>query len=454
MISLRLRLALSFGVLSWVVVAASGTVLYFGTSHTLESSFRREMSNTAKVLHHRVNEDHEPIDKELLDVGEHMSVRVLDAVGATLLESEGLSSKLAFHWIPRATEDEVWCEDPHLLRMGYRLIGIRMPRGWILVFGSMHTERAVLKQFRHGFYVIQAIAPLLAGFLGYLALGLGLSPLRRLTEQARHIRPSNLGQPLVLETLPKELWGLGTALNESMASLAQAFAQLAELNGDLAHELRTPLHALRMELEGILETLPHDSPFEDRLVAAVECVDHLRRVISQMLHLARTEDPSVALRIHPLEAEAFLDQAVMPFLPMAEERGMSLTHAAPRGFFLSGDGTLLRRAVHNLLGNALRYGRDSGIVSVRIYPDGAGAILEVEDDGPGMNPADLAKVGRRFLRMEGARERSKGGTGLGLAIVQGIAERHGGRMELHTPSGGGLLARLVLPDTKPKSLPE
>lgn len=445
MISLRLRLALSFGALTWVVLAASGTALYLGTSHALEQSFRREMVNTARVLQHRVDEDHEPINKELLDVGEHLSVRVLDESGAKVMESRGLSSKVAFDWHPPKDAPEGWCEDSSLAKGGYRLLATRMAKGWILVFGAMHSERAVLKQFRHGFYVVQALAPLLAGLLGYLALRRGLSPIRLLTEQARRIRPSNLAEPLVLSALPVELRALGAALNESMSSLAQAFTQLGQLNGDLAHELRTPLHALRLEMEGMLGVLPPGSPLEDRLVASMECVEHLRRVIGQMLHLAQAEDPSLALKLDNLEAESFLEQATMPFQAMAEDRRISLTQEAARAYSFTGDATLLRRALHNLLGNALRYTSEGGRVWIRIFPEGETTILEVGDDGPGMSPKDLARIGRRFLRLEDARERDKGGSGLGLAIVRGIAEQHGGRMDLLSQPAMGLRVRVVIP---------
>ncbi|HEU4950481.1 MAG TPA: ATP-binding protein, partial [Holophagaceae bacterium] len=182
----------------------------------------------------------------------------------------------------------------------------------------------------------------------------------------------------------------------------------------------------------------------ERLGAAVESLDHMGALVEQMLFLARAEDPATALSLDSLDLSLTLSEAVRPFEPLAEERGLELLVLAPGGLTLRADPILLRRALHNLLANALRHTHEGTISLTAGEQDGA-IWIEVRDTGEGIPPGLLPRLGQRFLRGDESRDRASGGTGLGLAIVQSILRLHGGRLEVASEPGKGTRARLVFP---------
>jgi len=242
-----------------------------------------------------------------------------------------------------------------------------------------------------------------------------------------------------------ELAPLAGALNGALARLEKAFSRLSELNADLAHELRTPLHALRLEIEDLLGRPGLPEPVPERLGAVMESLDDLGATIEQMLTLSSLEDPSTELALESLNAGELLARALAPFESLAEEAGVGLIAEAEAGLVIQGDRLLLRRALHNLLANAIRHSPAGSHIHVRSRNEGGRAVLEVADQGEGMPEALVAQVGRRFLRRDASRTGRTGGSGLGLAIVRSIAELHRGSLEVLSQEGAGSTFRLLLP---------
>jgi signal transduction histidine kinase len=231
-----------------------------------------------------------------------------------------------------------------------------------------------------------------------------------------------------------------------VAKAINAYNAMTKLNADFAHELRTPLQALRLEVESLAQD-PRVADLEDRLGVVAASLDQVLALSEQMLFLARAEDPATRIQKVPLAAAVFLRDALAPFEALAEEKGVRLELLGEPAVTIWADPILAARAVRNLVSNALRHAPDQSRITISAEPEERAGVICIADQGPGMDPDLLQRVGQRFLRSDSARSKGKGGTGLGLAIVQGIMNLHGGQLELRSAPGTGTQARLRFPIT-------
>ena len=281
---------------------------------------------------------------------------------------------------------------------------------------------------------IAAAAPLVALGLWWI-IGLSLAPLRRVT-QAASARGVDSLAALPDEGLPQELQPLVGAFNGLLGRLAAAFEAQRHFVADAAHELRTPLTALKLQL-GLLQGTPA-GPEQDQAIARLRAgVDRATHLVGQLLALARAE-PGAAAPMADLDLAEVARQALADAEPLAARAGARLAIDAPAPVPIHGDAQALRSAIGNLLDNAVKYGGRQ--VMLAVHGDGSGGWrVRVDDDGPGIAPAQREQVFGRFQR--GA-ARDSDGSGLGLAIVQAVAKRHAATVELSTGPRGGLAVAL------------
>lgn len=445
--SLRVHLALGFAVVITLLVGGSGLFLYSSIRHIIYAQVHREYTNAARLLLHKLEEDHLPIDKEVLDVGDHFMVRLTDLSCRTLVETPGMERKFPSLCVLDRKESWIWSNGPNTVERSPRTLLVRHQAGWIQLSRDLRPEESLLKRFFQSFMVVLVASPILGGGLGYGLVMLGLRPLRYLEKEAGNLRPENLEVRIDTTGLPAELIPLSTALNQSIARLESAFRRLGELNSDLAHELRTPIHSLRLETEGILASGGLTETTEEQLAGMMGTLDHMAALIEQMLFLARWEDPATQVEMSPIPVLALLLAAREPFEPLAEESQITIQVEADPELQVVGNGTLLRRALHNLLANAIRHSTPGGVVSLRAVPGKKGLALTVLDHGEGIPPQFLATLGQRFARTDLSRSRKRGGAGLGLAIVQGIARLHGATLHIQSEEGVGTVAQITFPRT-------
>jgi two-component system, OmpR family, sensor kinase len=267
------------------------------------------------------------------------------------------------------------------------------------------------------------------------------------TAQAIALRTPESLDPIEPEAVPEEVQPLVDSLNGLLGRLGTALTQQRRFIADAAHELRTPLTALRLQLQ-LAERARDDA---ERQKAHADLRDGINRavhVVEQLLTLARADPEAGSAARGPVDLMELAQAVAHEYEAPASDRGVKVElemRDAP--LVVHGDRGSLRTLLSNLLDNALRYGRSGSggdSISVRVRREGAAAaLLEVEDRGPGIAPAERERVFDRFYRGERAGE---GGTGLGLAIVRQIAQAHGGSVVLGEGSGGkGLLVRVTLP---------
>jgi signal transduction histidine kinase len=270
-------------------------------------------------------------------------------------------------------------------------------------------------------------------------VGSGLKPLRRIAGEVQRRNVDSLA-PIATEQLPREVAPLVGELNRLLMRLNAAFQVQRAFVADAAHELRSPLTAVRLELQ-LLDRAPDDAAGREarqNLGAAVERAIHL---VEQLLTLARSEPRHAATELSRIELERAAEDGIADAHSLALTRNIDLeleSQPAP----VQGDREALRTLVRNLVDNAVRYTPAGGRVRVSTRGGAEGATLEVTDSGPGIPPADRERAFDRFYRRANSPE---GGSGLGLAIVKAIADRHGAKVRLDDAPGGGLKVTVGFP---------
>jgi signal transduction histidine kinase len=268
----------------------------------------------------------------------------------------------------------------------------------------------------------------------------GLLPLRFVTTEVQRRDVQTLA-PLGTANLPREIEPLVGELNRLLERLRLAFSAQRAFISDAAHELRSPLTALRLQLQLLDRATDEKGRAEarERLGAGVERGIHL---VEQLLALARSEPQEAALSSGTVDLSAAAAAGVRDAHDLALTRNIDLGLSATADLKIMADPESLRALVRNLLDNAVRYTPPQGTVRVQTRATENEALLEVIDNGPGIPPEERERVFDRFYRRAAAHE---SGTGLGLAIVKAIAERHGARVTLGTASGGGLYVTVAFP---------
>ena len=239
----------------------------------------------------------------------------------------------------------------------------------------------------------------------------------------------------------KKLRPCSKQLNRLLARLEVAFGAQRAFVADAAHELRSPLTAVRLQLQ-LLDRAPDEEARRTaraELGAAVERAIHL---VEQLLALARSEPQDARLELQAVPLEAVAAEAIRDTHALALAKQIELQLSAEPEAVVRGDPEALRTLVRNLVDNAVRYTPAGGQVRVRTRREASGAQLQVSDSGPGMPPTERARAFDRFYRRANS---PAGGCGLGLAIVRAIAERHGARVMLDEAPGGGLQATVAFP---------
>jgi len=283
------------------------------------------------------------------------------------------------------------------------------------------------------------LLPIMIAFVAWIVRR-GLLPLRDVTAEVQRRDVRSLA-PLVIDDLPQEIEPLAAELNRLLARLDEAFAAQRAFIADAAHELRSPLTALRLQLQ-LLDRAPDAAArrtAQDSLGAAVERAIHL---VEQLLTLARSDPGESAGGFERLDLAAAAAQALTETHALAESRHIDLSLEREGDVPVRGDRDALRTLARNLVDNAVRYTPSGGSVRVLCHAEAAGAKLEVIDTGPGIAAADRARVFDRFYRRANANET---GTGLGLAIVKAIAARHGAQIVLDDAPSGGLHVTVSFP---------
>jgi two-component system, OmpR family, sensor kinase len=289
------------------------------------------------------------------------------------------------------------------------------------------------------FLVVGAAALVAALLAGYLLAARTAAPLRRFAATAAAVDGGDLSPRIVTDPASAtELRVLADSFNHMLDRLDDAFARQRGFVSDASHELRSPLTAIRGQIE-VLAREPDPDAAAVRRVEAVTLAElrRVERLVEEMLALARL-DEGVGPARRELDAAAFLREVVD-----AAPGGARLGELS--GGWIEADPDMIARVIRNLIENARRHAGSAGAVSVSSAAAEGRLRVSVDDDGPGIAPAERERIFDRFHRSDAGRDRSSGGSGLGLAIARSIVDAHGGEIRATESPLGGARVSFDLP---------
>tara|TARA_R110001599_G_scaffold418_2_gene1816 strand:+ start:73 stop:1383 length:1311 start_codon:yes stop_codon:yes gene_type:complete len=299
-------------------------------------------------------------------------------------------------------------------------------RNWIIT-----AERTDLRYRLAESVISHAILPILlsiplAGLLIWLIISHGLKPLRMLSQQLKNKQADDLS-PVVLPELKSELQQVNQSINALMSRLEVALNREKHFTADAAHELRTPISALKIQLHNLEEDISPDNEAFQQLRAGVDRIQHL---VEQLLSLYRSTPEQLAHNFCRIDLHQ-LAQDVIAELHTKFETKQQIAELAGQACMIEGDPFALTTLLQNLLNNASKYTPPGGHILVTVSTEGHLAYLKVEDSGPGIAPEDYDKIFKRFQRLNNKPDGSTTpGCGLGLTIVRNIADLHRARIEI------------------------
>ncbi len=342
-------------------------------------------------------------------------------------------------------------ENYHLLQQSFPA-GKRAPP--LIVRVGVRRDRVDADIWRLTEWMLTAFALILvvAPLSGYWLAGRATRPLATILQTTARLHPDNLSERLPLRGSGDELDQLSATLNGMLDRLAAHLEQQRTFVANAAHELRSPLTAMRTALEVSLERNRSPAEYRELFADLIEECTGLGNLINHLLLLAEG-DAGLLHAEGRVRLDDLVQRSVDMFQGIAEQRGVSLQVQTPDPVTVRGNRVHLREVIHNLLDNALKYTPEGGSVSVELNaPPGSSRVqLLVRDTGEGIPPDDLPKVFERFYRVDKSRQRSQptAGSGLGLSICQAIVHAYGGQISIASTLGRGTTVTVSLPACEP-----
>ena len=310
-----------------------------------------------------------------------------------------------------------------------------------LVMDTAHHAQ-FLSKLRNTLMVYAVLATVLSGGLGWLAAYQGLQPLRAMRRRAAAVSGNQLHERMPEQSVPVEMAELAAELNRMLDRLQQDFDRLQEFASDLAHELRTPISNLLTQTQVTLSSTRDNATYRDTLASNAEELQRLARMVSDMLFLAKTERGVDLPNKERFDVADDIRALGDFYEAVADEKKVTLDMQGQG--VIDGDRLMFRRALSNLLSNALRHAPAGTEVRVCVTQTPQSTEVAVENNGPDIDPQALPRLFERFYRADPARAHTTEGAGLGLPITQAIMQAHAGHVTVESGAGRTVF-RLVFP---------
>jgi heavy metal sensor kinase len=452
-LALRTKLTLSYTAILVVLLVALGLAYYRVLSQQLDADATAEVHEVTSGLHGYLQfeqglpvldyDRNDPDEVSFVDrVGRYFQVYNA-TTGDLLLQSPALGP-LGLQYTPaevRAFRDHPGIEDVLTdngrIRFSNSVITSEHDATYLLQVGvRLAAVDNALRRFVNLLLWSGPVCVVVAVVAGRWMAGRALAPLVRLASASRDIDIADLGRRLPRRGAGDELDHLADAFNETLTRLAQAVGDMKQFSAALAHELRTPLAAMRGEAELALLQARSPEDYRRTLSSQLEELDRLARLITQLLTLARAEAGEIPVALQTVDLASIANGVVQSLAPVAQARGVAMSSESAGEVRVIGDAGWLERLLIALIDNAIKFTEPNGRILVRVAHDGARAILEVRDTGIGIRADVLPHVFERFYQADPSRS-GAGGAGLGLSLARWIALRHGATIEAASTPGQG-----------------
>ena len=462
--SLRFRLIWTHAVVVAAVVVCIGLIRYQLSSNRSELRFDQTLANDAQffVSHFRFENNQFSLSTGGLSTRSALAIQelehyfvVTDLKGGVLYEdrhnrfirvmlSEG---KLSGILRQQSGYGQVAAEDGSV----YRFFSIPMPAGGlprpavIHIGRSLELQKGVMREYLLLYiYSVPLILVVLVA-LGWYFAGRALKPFEEITRTAEKINYENLNTQITSTHKEQEVQRLVQSFNAMVSRLNKSFNQMRKFNADVAHELRTPLSILQGETEIALRSASLPEEIRSVLISNLEELDRLTRIVNDLLTLSEAEAGRQVLVKEPVCVGDLLEDLVDQMRLMASDRNLVMDIRCAPDLWINADKLWIRRAILNLLDNAIKYSKESGPIDVSAIKENSMIRIGVRDSGIGIRNEDLPYIFDRLYRADPARSRGSGGVGLGLSLVKWIVEAHQGSIRVESNPDIGSLFEVFIP---------
>ncbi|WP_298171848.1 heavy metal sensor histidine kinase [Acidithiobacillus sp.] len=459
--SIAVRLTLWYALLSILLIAAAGSTLYWVLAAQLRQADSQILASKIHAVHSALS----------LRAGNTKALRRETQLEASTIRGvfiwvsrppDGIIARgrdfnplldgpRPFTKSPGTLKEKEWKwkihDHAHYLIMAQRFAD--NPPTTIYVAISTTQNEQFLAIYRQALLLVIALALLAAVAAGYLIARRAMRPVTRLAEIVDELGAGQLHRRVADEPWPSELRTLATNFDRLLGRLETSFNRISRFSADIAHELRTPLHILRGEAEIALSRGRSPADYQACIASAMDEYGRLSRMVDALLFLARAEQPDAQLDKPLLDSREEVAAVCAFYQAMADELEIALVNQAIGP--VAANSGLLRRALGNLLDNALRHTPAGGLISIQTAVQPSVRQIIVSDNGTGIAPEDLPHMFDRFYCADAARLRQGQGTGLGLAIVRSIMQLHGGKAALQSALGRGTTVTLSFPIIPPET---
>jgi two-component system heavy metal sensor histidine kinase CusS len=427
--SLAARLVLLFVLGSAVIMAGAGYALYHALGMRLAANELAEVTGKTQAVE-RLLADIDSLaalEKHLdrfrdLAVGHpHLSVGVAASGRWLMALPEAVGASRERSWLVRRVTRDL----------------PRSPGITAEVTLAMETTetRALLREHAAAAALVAVLGTIASALLAWFVARRGLAPLAQVAARAEQVTAQRLGARLDLADAPLEVLGLGDSINRMLERLEESFRALEQFSADIAHELRTPLNNLLLQTQVTLSRPRQSEEYREALHSNLDELERLQRMVADMLFLARADRGMIELNAEEIDLREEIQSVAEYFEAAAAERSQSI---AVRGDeHLCADRSLLRRALNNLLSNAVRYSPAGAAIEVAVVSHESACDVVVSNPADPISHDELQRLFKRFARRDDSRGRVVEGAGLGLAIVDSIMNLQGGSLE--ASSAGGFL---------------
>jgi heavy metal sensor kinase len=457
--SFRAWLTFEWTLVFGVVLVLSLGAVYAGVRHNLVTALEADLRTLAATevasgvddfrgVHlHRL--DHPALVNEV-HIAKYVQIltpegRVVDQTGA-LVSREPLVAPgaVAEALAGRAEAVEVSLDGARGRAVALRAESEGRPYVFVVAV-PLSTVESALGTLARSLALVGVLALVATALVGYRLATIALRPVDRIILKARTVGLDGVDVRLDDPGTDDELGRLTRVLNEMLGRLFQVIESHRRFASDASHELRSPLAALRSQVEVALRRARSAEEYRDVLASCLEEIERLSRLADDLLELARADAERLDLDLAEVDVAPVVAEVEAELASSADERRVALKAEVPEGLSVIADELRLRRVLANLVGNAIQYSRpEGGTVLVTAGDGGGDAWIEVRDDGIGLEPQAREHVFDRFWRADAARTIRRTGTGLGLAICREIVRAHGGRIDVESAPGRGSTFRVTL----------
>lgn len=455
--SLALRLTLTIGIVATIVFLTFGWIV----NHSIERHFIEQDSSELAVLNQTVQDalmttaidDKEKLQQRLTDIlagHQGMYLHLSTPDGKTIFSSTGID----FSNVMASNETHTQFDENNLPIWE---IGQQSYRGAILQVQATGTASYTmiiataidfhlhyLSGIHHQLWMLILVSIVIMLILVWLAVYQGHAPLRRITGEIRQITTDQLHVRLAPNSVPAELAPLALSFNTMLERIEDMVHKLSNFSADIAHELRTPVTSLMTQTQVALASNRSVDEYREILYSNLEEYERMAQMIGDMLFLAQHDKNLISTNLVALDMAREVRSLFDYFEALADERHVELHLEGEASLY--GDRQMLRRALSNLLSNAIRYTPNGEVISIKLTVSATQPSVEitVENLGPAIPPELIPKIFDRFYRVDTSRTRNGDGAGLGLAIVKSIVEAHHGHITARSKNGKTCF-HLVLP---------